>query len=247
MIILPTEKIKAKVNNPRFLIIYGRPKAGKTSCVAALENNLVIDLEGGSEFIDCMSVQARTVNDLVEIANTIRTKIKEMGKKPYRFITIDNATRLEEICLSYAAQLYKAQPQGKSWNGTDVRLLPQGSGYQYIRMAVRKVIDMFKELADYMILVGHTKDKLVNKNGEDITEMSLDLVGKLGDIICGEADAVGFMYRKGNQTIVNFNSGDDTTKGARAPHLREQKIVLAESDENNNLTFHWDKIYLPQN
>ena len=247
MIVLPTEKVKAKVNNPRFLIIYGRPKAGKTSCVSALDNNLIIDLEGGSEFLECLSVQARNVNDLVEIATAIKAKIKETGKKPYKFITIDNATRLEEICLSYAAQLYKSQPQGKNWNSTDVRLLPQGSGYQYIRLAVRKIIDMFRDLSDYSILIGHTKDKLISKNGEDITEMSLDLVGKLGDIICGEADAVGFMYRKGNQTIINFNSGDDTTKGARAPHLREQKIVLAESDENNNLTFHWDKIYLPEN
>lgn len=245
MIVLPTEKVKAKVNNPRFLIIYGRPKTGKTSCVAALDNNLIIDLEGGSEFLDCLSIQARSVNDLADIANAIRTKIKETGVNPYKYITLDNATRLEEICLSYAAQLYKNQPQGKSWQGNDVRLLPQGAGYQYIRLAVRKVIDMFKELTENLILIGHTKDKLINKNGEDMTEMSLDLVGKLGDIICGEADAVGFMYRKGNQTIVNFDSGDDTTKGARAPHLREQRIVLAESDDDKNLTFHWDKIYLP--
>ena len=245
MIVIPTEKVKAKVNNPRILIIYGRPKTGKTSCVAALDNNLIIDLEGGSEFLDCLSIQARSVNDLADIANAIRTKIKETGVNPYKYITLDNATRLEEICLPYAATLYKQQPQGKSWQGNDVRLLPQGAGYQYIRLAVRKVIDMFKELTENLILIGHTKDKLINKNGEDMTEMSLDLVGKLGDIICGEADAVGFMYRKGNQTIVNFDSGDDTTKGARAPHLREQRIVLAESDENKNLTFHWDKIYLP--
>lgn len=246
MIVLPTEKVKAKINNPRFLIIYGRPKAGKTSCVAALDNNLIIDLEGGSEFLDCLSIQARSVSDLADIANAIRSKMKEINGYPYKYITLDNATRLEEICLSYAATLYKQQPQGKSWQGNDVRLLPQGAGYQYIRLAVRKVIDMFKELTENLILIGHTKDKLINKNGQDITEMSLDLVGKLGDIICGEADAVGFMYRKGNQTVVNFNSGDDTTKGARAPHLREQRIVLAESDDNNNLTFHWDKIYLPE-
>lgn len=247
MIVLPTEKNKPKVQNPRFLILYARPKAGKTSCVAALDNNLIIDLEGGSEFLACLSIQARTVNDLGEIANAIRAKIKETGSKPYKYITIDNATRLEEICLSYAAQLYRSQPQGKNWTGTDVRLLPQGAGYQYIRMAVRKVVDMFRELTDHFILVGHTKDKMINKNGEDMTEMSLDLVGKLGDIVCGEADAVGFMYRKGNQTIVNFDSGDETTKGARAPHLREKQIVLAESDENHELTFYWDKIFLPEN
>lgn len=28
MIVLPTEKVKAKVSNPRFLILGGRPKAG---------------------------------------------------------------------------------------------------------------------------------------------------------------------------------------------------------------------------
>lgn len=105
---------------------------------------------------------------------------------------------------------------------------------------------MFRDLTDHFILVGHTKDKLINRNGEDITAMELDLVGKLGSIVCGEADAIGFMYRKGNQTIVNFDSGDETTKGARAPHLMEQKIVLAESDESRNLTFHWDKIFLPE-
>lgn len=106
---------------------------------------------------------------------------------------------------------------------------------------------MFRELTDHFILVGHTKDKMINKNGEDMTEMSLDLVGKLGDIVCGEADAVGFMYRKGNQTIINFDSGDETTKGARAPHLREKQIVLAESDDNHELTFYWDRIFLPEN
>lgn len=106
MITLPTEKSKPKVQNPRFLIIYGRPKAGKTSCVAALPDNLIIDLEGGSEFLSCLSIQARNVNDLAEIAKAIREKIKEIGKKPYTYITIDNATRLEEICLSYAAQLW---------------------------------------------------------------------------------------------------------------------------------------------
>lgn len=247
MIVLPEEKVKAKVNNPRFLVLFGRPKSGKTSCAAALEGNLVIDLEGGSEFLDCMAVQARSVTDLGDIANAIRLSIKEKGKYPYKYITIDNATRLEEICLPYAVNMYKSLPQGKNWNGTDLRLLPNGAGYQYIRTAVRKVIDMFKELTENFILIGHTKDKYINKNGQDCTEMSLDLMGKLGDILCGEADAVGFVYRRGNETVVNFTSGDDTTKGARAPHLREKQIVLAESNENNELTFHWDRIYLPEN
>ena len=75
MIILPTEKTEPKVKNPRFMIMYGRPKAGKTSCVAALDDNLIIDLEGGSEFLSCLAVQARSVKDIADIANAIREKM----------------------------------------------------------------------------------------------------------------------------------------------------------------------------
>lgn len=104
-LVLPTSKIPAVSINPKFLIIYGRPKAGKTSCLAQLESNLIIDLEGGSQFIDAMAVQARSVNELGEIAQAIRAKNKEVGHNFYKHITIDNATRLEEICLSYAKLL----------------------------------------------------------------------------------------------------------------------------------------------
>lgn len=138
-------------------------------------------------------------------------------------------------------------PMGKSYNGDDVRTLPNGSGYMYLRQAVRKVLDMFRNLTDNFILIGHVKEKMINKEGEELSEMALDLVGKLGDITCGEADAVGYIYRKKNETIISFEGGDgNTIREARAPHLRGKKIVIAESDAENNVTVHWDRIYLPE-
>lgn len=246
MIVLPKEKVKAKVENPRFLIIFGKPKAGKTTLASKLDNNLIIDLEGGSEFLEALAVQARSVKDLGDIANAIREEIKLMGKKPYKYITLDNASRLEEICLSYAATLYRQTPMGKNYSGNDVRTLPNGSGYMYLQQAVRKVIDMFRDLCDNFILIGHLKDKMINKEGEELSEMSLDLVGKLANIICGEADAVGYVYRKKNETHISFEGGDNSVREARAPHLRGKNIVIAESDENNNIKVYWDKIYLPE-
>jgi hypothetical protein len=242
-LVLPTSKIPAVSVNPKFLIIYGRPKAGKTSCLAQLESNLIVDLEGGSQFIDAMAVQARTVNELGEIAQAIRAKNKEVGHNFYKHITIDNATRLEEICLSYAKLLYMQTPMGKNYKGDDVRTLPNGSGYMFIRQAVRKVIDMFKDLCDEFILVGHVKDVQIEQNGEELSEMALDLVGKLSAIVCGEADAVGYLYRKGNETHISFKGGDGTIKEARAPHLRGQDIIIATGNENGTITTYWDKIY----
>lgn len=228
----------------RFLIIFGKPKAGKTTLASKLDNNLIIDLEGGSEFLEALAVQARSVKDLGDIANAIREEIKSTGKKPYKYITLDNASRLEEICLSYAATLYRQTPMGKNYSGNDVRTLPNGSGYMYLQQAVRKVIDMFRDLCDNFILIGHLKDKMINKEGEELSEMSLDLVGKLANIICGEADAVGYVYRKKNETHISFEGGDNSVREARAPHLRGKNIIIAESDENNNIKVYWDKIYL---
>lgn len=243
MITLPTSKVPAVSINPKFLIVYGRPKSGKTSALAQLENNLIIDLEGGSTFIDAMAIQCRNISDLGDAAQAIRAKNKEVGHNFYNHITIDNATRLEEICLSYAATLYRQSPVGKNWKGDDVRTLPNGSGYFYIRQAVRKVIDMFKELCDEFILVGHVKDVQIDNNGEELSEMALDLVGKLSAIICGEADAVGLVYRKGNETHISFKGGDGSIKEARAPHLRGQDIVIAKGNDDGSITTYWDKVY----
>jgi hypothetical protein len=215
--------------------------------MAALDNNLIIDLENGYQALEAMTVQARSIQDFADIANAIREKMKENGGQfPYKYITIDNATRLEEMCLSYAVTLYKQTPMGKTYQGTDVRTLPNGSGYMYLRQAVRKVIDMFRSLCDTFILVAHVKEKMINKDGEELSEMSIDLTGKLGDILCGEADAIGYVYRKKNETIISFEGGENTIREARAEHLRGKKIVVATSDDENHVTVDMTKIFLPE-
>lgn len=243
-----------------------KPKAGKSSFVAAIDDNLIIDLEDGYRALSVMKVQARTAKDLQEIRSAIIAKGTELHKAPYRFITIDNATRLEEISLSVAAELYRNTPMGSSWGmltdakgmpvkdpktgkfmvdpKADVRLLPNGSGYLYTRKALKQLIDMFKPLCETLILVTHVKEKQIKKNSEEMSEMAVDLAGKTGDIICGEADAVGYLYRDGNKTFLSFEGGDNTIREARPLHLRGKKILVAESNENNEVKFDTSKVFI---
>ena len=39
MLILPTEKSRPATTNPKTLILFGKPKAGKSTLMAALDNN----------------------------------------------------------------------------------------------------------------------------------------------------------------------------------------------------------------
>ena len=109
---------------------------------------------------------------------------------------------------------------------------------------MRKLIDMFKPLCETLILVTHVKDKTIRKNDEEVSEMSIDLAGKLGDIICGEADAVGMIYREGNKTYLTFQGGEGTIREARPLHLRGKKFLIAESNENNEVTFNTSEVFI---
>jgi len=246
-LVLPTTKVPATSTNPQYLILYGLPKAGKTSALAQLENNLIIDLEGGSKFIDALAIQARTISDLGEIAQAIRAKNAEVGHNFYKRITIDNATRLEDICMSYACTLYRKTELGKNWKGDDITTLARGAGYKYLRDAVKKVIDMFKDLCDEFILVGHVKDSITEKDGQEVNAKEIDLVGKLGKIVCGMADAVGYVYRKDNETHISFKSGGDgTVMEARARHIAGKDIIIATGNEDGTITTYWDRVYKPE-
>lgn len=105
---------------------------------------------------------------------------------------------------------------------------------------------MFKSLTQHLILIAHVKDSLINKDGKELSEMSIDLSGKTARLVAADADAIAYVYRQKNQTIFNFNGGGDFVVEARQEHLRGKEIVIAESDENNNIVANWDKIYLPE-
>jgi hypothetical protein len=149
--------------------------------------------------------------------------------------------------MSYACTLYRKTELGKNWKGDDVTTLARGAGYKYLRDAVKKVIDMFKDLCDEFILIGHVKDSLTDKEGQEINAKEIDLVGKLGKIICGMADAVGYVYRKDNETHISFKSGGDgTIMEARARHIAGKDIVIATGNEDGSITTYWDRVYKPE-
>lgn len=244
---LPTSKNKPTTENPKLLILFGKPKSGKTTIMSQLDDNLIVDLEDGSNYVEALSVKANNIDELKEIAGAI----KEAGC-PYKYITIDTITALEDMILPMALADYRATPMGKGfglntktgqYEYVNILTLPSGGGYLYTRNAFQKVINIFRGLTDYLILIGHTKDRTITRAGEELSENLLDLSGKLSSIISAKADGLGFVYRKKNQTIINFNGGDDLIVESRCAHLRGKEIVIAESDENNVITTYWDRIF----
>lgn len=196
---------------------------------------------------------------LSEVYAAIKKVKKETGTYPYKRVVVDTATKLEEWCEDFATLDYMQSVQGKSFNRQDgkkdapmlpkdkwesVLTLPQGAGYLWLRLAFAKWLQMIDELAPDVILIAHLKEKQVNKAGKETTSNDLALTGKVAQLAAQSSDAIGYIYRQGKNTVINFASTDDTC-GSRCAHLKGKSIVIMEEDANNNIiATHWDKIYI---
>jgi hypothetical protein len=253
MIDLPTQKTKASRVNPKKIILFSNPKSGKTTAVAALENNLILDLENGSEFLDALKINvlqlARDNNKtpltiLKEIINTIRESNEKKGGYTYKFITLDTVSALEDIALELANILYRKTPMGRNWTGDDVTKLPNGAGYQYLREAMDVILNEIEPLCDTLIILGHLKGKFVEKEGKEMESRGLALTGKIASILCSQVDAIGYVYREDNKTLANFAPSESLIVGSRPEHLKNKTITLIESDKDGKLTIDWTKIFI---
>ena len=229
---LPKTIVKASRKSPKNMVIYGPPKIGKTTMLSRLDNCLIIDLEDGSDMVDALKVK---VNNLGMLATIGKEIIQE--NRPYKYVAIDTISKLEEWCEVEGKRIYMKTPMGKNFEqknpGASVLSLPNGAGYLYLRIAFKQWIDRLNLLADHVILDGHLKDKMLEKKGKEVAVKDLDLTGKIKQITCANADAIGYIYRDDETTMISFNSLDDTVAGSRCDHLKGQ-----------TMPFEWNKIFI---
>ena len=222
---LPTGKVKALRKSPKNFVLYGQPKVGKTTSLSQLDNCLIIDLEDGTDMIEALKIKVNNLRELAEVGKEIIN-----AKKPYKYIAIDTVTQLEVWCEAEAKKLYQNTPMGKNFDsdkkGVSVLSLPQGAGYLYLRMAYKKWIDRLNSLADHIILVGHLKEAKIDKKGKEVAVKDLDLTGKIKNITCANADAIGYVYRDEDKTMISFDSHGDIQAGSRCDHLKGQTFEL---------------------
>lgn len=239
-IVLPTTKIPAETQDPKYLILFGLPKVGKTTILSTLDNNLILDMENGSTYVDALKIKINTLKELKEAVKAI----KEAGK-PYKFITIDTITAVEEMAKPLAIQLYQNSPMfsPKYADVKDVTQLPNGSGWAFLRQGVEMIVDLVASATDNLIICGHVKDTALSESMEGSVK-DLDLGGKLKRILSAKSDAIGFVHRDEDSNLcIQFGTNGEVLTGARPTHLANKDIVVAERNEDGTFTSHWERIY----
>lgn len=105
-IVLPTKKVQAERVNPKRMVIYSKPKTGKTTAFAGLDNNLILDLENGTDFVDALKIKVNSLQELLDTGKAIKA-----AGCPYKYVTVDTVTALEDMIMPLAIKLYRQTPK----------------------------------------------------------------------------------------------------------------------------------------
>lgn len=218
---LPLKPTGPQIRSPQLLTLFGQTKVGKTTMLSQLEDCLIIDTEKGTMYITGLKVQVNSLAELKEVMELIR-----QSKKKYTYIAIDTIDNV----VMWVEQAVCAQEGVKS-----IGDIAYGGGYARVRENMMKLLKQFRNFSKFLIVVGHRKRVQSSEDpNPEFAVNSLDLTGKLKNVVCAESDAIGYVFRnEEGQLMVSFKTSDQIDAGARPEHLKGQV-----------LPFEWSNIYI---
>jgi hypothetical protein len=217
---LPTSRIAPARRNPKLLTLFGQSKVGKTTTLSQLENCLILDTEQGTDFVSAMKVQVNNLNELMSTMKAIRD-----SDHKYDYIALDTLDNMVFWVEHAICTENKVKQIGD---------IPYGGGYAQVRDRVITIINRLKSLCPHLILIGHRKKTLIGSDSVEVNTSSLDLSGKLKNLVMADSDAIGFVYRDEEGNLkVTFEASSEIEAGSRCEHLR-----------GNVVDFEWKNIYI---
>lgn len=216
--ILPKEPREIKSKSPRVLTLFGLSKIGKTPKLPELENCLIIDTENGAEKIKGLIVE---VNSLTELSEVIKT-LKE--NNPYKYVALDT---IDNVVFWVENNVCNRR------NVSAIGDIGYGAGYDEVRSIVFKYLQALKSICNRLIIIGHEKKTIIEEGKAEIKIITLDLTGRLKNMIFADSDAVGNIFRDKEMLKIRFQNNNFLEGGSRCEHLA-----------NKVIDFNWKQIYI---
>ena len=164
----------------KYLLLYGKPKTGKTTMASRFPKNLLIAFEKGYNAID--GIKAVDVNKWSEFRQVLRQLEKPEAQEMYDTITIDTTTIAYEMCEQFVC----------SQNGVQsIRDIPWGQGWTLVKKEFETCLRKITMLGYGLVLISHIetrKEKTADDSEIEILAPSMpkrcyEVVNQIVDII----------------------------------------------------------------
>ena len=161
--------------------------------------------------VDGHIVEIDSREDLIDVIK------KAKAGHSFKYIAIDTIDKVVQWAETAVCKEHQVQSLAD---------LAYGKGWGLSREKVMNTIRTLSDLCDHLIIIGHRKTAKAVVEGQDSIEPeSLEITGRLKNMIMADCDAIGYVFRDEEEKLkVTFKSNNALEAGSRSPHLRGQII-----------------------
>ena len=198
----------------KYLLLYGKPKTGKTTMASRFPKNLLIAFEKGYNAID--GIKAVDINKWSEFRQVLRQLEKPEAQEMYDTITIDTTTIAYEMCEQFVC----------SQNGVQsIRDIPWGQGWTLAKKEFESCLRKITMLGYGLVLISHIemrKEKTADdseieilapsmpKRCYEVVNQIVDIIGYIATEWDDEGNSHRWLYTRQTPTVM---------AGSRFPYL----------------------------
>lgn len=203
------------------VVVYARPKTGKTRFCASAPDVLIIDCDekGTDSTRDDLNPDTIRITTWSEI-NDIYWYL-QAGDHPYRSVAIDTISGLQTLCMNWILGDEAARDTSRDPDQPSQRL------YQKRTQLMTNIITNFRNLPMNLIFTAHTRTKDTGEGDEEIiTVTGPNLAPATVTHLLGAVGLIGYMSKR-EVTIKKKVKGSDKLKRVK---VRRTRMLIGPSE-----------------
>lgn len=174
----------------KYILIYGKPKCGKTTLASKFPKNLLIAFEKGYNAIN--DIYAQDINSWSEFKQVLRQLKRPEAQELYHTITIDTTTLAYDMCEQYICQQNGVQ---------SISDIPWGGGYSATKKEFEKCLREITMLGYGLVLISHIEvRKEKTADDSEIEILAPSMPKRCYEIVNQIVDIIGYIATEWNDT-----------------------------------------------
>jgi len=167
----------------KYVLLYGKPKAGKTTAAASFPHSLLVAFERGYNALG--GVRAVDITKWSEFKTVLRQLEKPEARQMYETIVIDTISIAWEYCEQHVCIQNGVQK---------ISDIPWGGGYSACKKEFESALRKITMLGYGLVLISHSTNRIEKTaDGSEIEIISPEMPKRAAEICNGLVDIIGYI------------------------------------------------------
>lgn len=167
----------------KYVLLYGKPKSGKTTAAASFPKTLLCAFEKGYNAI--AGIKAQDITKWSDFKQVLRQLEQPAAKEVFETIVIDTISIAYDLCEQFICAQNSVQKIGD---------IPYGAGYSACKKEFETSLRKITQMGYGLVLIAHSASRVEKTaDGSEIEIISPELPKRAAEICNGLVDILGYI------------------------------------------------------